>query len=138
MLSGWRRRVCLRRPADGLFDQDQARRLKYFAYLRAGASPVAAQARPMQAHVTVKTEMLQLRLMEKRKELVKREDVDALVDAMAGTVLTHLSGMAARCSRDLVVRRNIDAVVTQIRREISEACSKMADERGEPPLDEQD
>jgi hypothetical protein len=30
------------------------------------------------------------------------------------------------------VRRNIDAVVTQIRREISEACSKAADERNEP------
>ena len=65
--------------------------------------------------------------MEKRNDLVKRDDVDALVDAMAGTVLTHLSGMAARCSRDLVVRRNIDAVVMQIRREFSEACSKMAD-----------
>ena len=31
------------------------------------------------------------------------------------------------CSRDMQVRRNIDAVVAQIRREISEACSKMAD-----------
>jgi len=26
-------------------------------------------------------------------------------------VLTHLSGMAVRCSNDLVVRRKIDAVV---------------------------
>ena len=56
---------------------------------------------------------------------------------IAGTVLTHLSGMSARCSRDMMVRRNIDAVVMQIRREISEACSKAADECGEPPLDEQ-
>jgi hypothetical protein len=31
-------------------------------------------------HVKVKTEMLQLRLMEKRKELVRRADVDALID----------------------------------------------------------
>ena len=46
--------------------------------------------------------------------------------------------MAARCSRDMVVRRNIDAVVMQIRREIAEACSKAADEVNEPPLDEQD
>jgi hypothetical protein len=45
--------------------------------------------------------------------------------------------MAARCSRDMVVRRNIDAVVMQIRREISEACSKAADECGEAPLDGQ-
>jgi len=88
--------------------------------------------------VKVKTEMLQLRLMEKKHELARRDDVDALVDQIAGTVLTHLSDMSARCSRDMVVRRNIDAVVTEIRREISEACSKMADECNEPPLDEQD
>ena len=41
-----------------------------------------------------------------------------------GITLTHLSGKAARCSRDMVVKRNIDAVAMQIRREIAEACSK--------------
>ena len=79
-----------------------------------------------------------MRLMEKRRELVRRVDVDALIDGIAGTVLTHLSGMAAHCSRDMVVRRNIDAVVMQIRREIAEACSKAVDAANEPPLDEQD
>jgi hypothetical protein len=34
------------------------------------------------------------------------------------------------------VRRNIDAVVMQIRREIAEACNKAADECGEPLLDD--
>ena len=71
-------------------------------------------------------------LMEKKRELVRRDDVDALIDQVAGTVLTHLSGMSARCSRDVQVRRNIDAVVDQIRREIAEACSKAADECNEP------
>ena len=87
-------------------------------------------------HVKVKTEMLQLRLMEKRRELVRRADVDAPIDEIAGTVLTHLSGMSARCSLDMQVRRNIDAVVMQIRREINEACSRAAGECGEPPLGE--
>jgi hypothetical protein len=31
-------------------------------------------------HIKVKTEMLQLRLMEKKRELVRRADVDALID----------------------------------------------------------
>jgi hypothetical protein len=75
--------------------------------------------------------------MEKKRELVRRADVDELIDQIAGTVLTHLSGMSARCSRDMQVRRNIDAVVMQIRREISESCSKAADECSEPPLNEQ-
>ena len=32
------------------------------------------------AHVAAKTEMLQLRLMEKKRELVRREDVNALLE----------------------------------------------------------
>jgi hypothetical protein len=89
-------------------------------------------------HVKAKTEMLQLRLMEKKRELVRQDDVNELIDQIAGITLTHLSGMAARCSRDMVVRRNIDAVVMQIRREIAEASNKAADEANEPPLDGQD
>ena len=75
-------------------------------------------------HAKAKTELLQIRIEEKKRNLVRRADADALIDQIAGTVLTHLLGMSARCSRDMQVRRNIDAVVTQIRREISEACSK--------------
>jgi hypothetical protein len=41
------------------------------------------------------------------------------------------------CSRDLTVRREIDAVVTQIRRELAAACIAKADEWNEPPLGEQ-
>ena len=100
--------------------------------------PVCDACRVSTQHVAVKTAMLQLRLMEKQRKLVRREDVDALIDAMAGIVLTHLSGMGARCTRDLTVRREIDAVVLQIRREMSEAATAMADKCGEPPLDEQD
>jgi hypothetical protein len=125
----------IQRQGDG-FQIDQCR-VAYLRYLRRERqqSPRAAADA---AHVAVKTEMLQLRLMEKKRELVRQDDVDALIDHIAGITLTHLSGMAARCSRDMVVRRNIDAVVMQIRREIAEACSKAADEQGEPPLDEQD
>jgi hypothetical protein len=86
-------------------------------------------------HVKVKTEMLQLRLMEKKRELVRREDVNALLDELCGITLTHLSSLAARCSNDLTVRRKIDAVVHQVRREIAEHCIEMANERGEPPLE---
>ncbi|MGA7025933.1 MAG: hypothetical protein WCB77_01190 [Pseudolabrys sp.] len=49
-------------------------------------------------------------------------------------MLTHLSGMGARCSRDMVVRRSIDAVVLQVRSELAQVCEQMADRHGEPPL----
>ena len=33
----------------------------------------------------------------------------------------------------LTVRRKIDGVVHEVRREMAQVCIKMADERGEPP-----
>ena len=115
----------IQRQGDGFpLDQSRVTYLRYLRRERQQSPPAEADA----DHVKVKTEMLQLRLMEKKRELVRRVDVDALIDGIAGTVLTHLSRMAARCSRDMHVRRNIDAVVMQIRREIGEARSKAADE----------
>ena len=122
--------------SDGCYDQT-ASRLKYIKHLRSDARR-SPRTQADADHVRVKTEMLQLRLMEKQRKLVRREDANALLDEVCGTVLTHLSGMAARCSRDMVVRRNIDTVVHQIRTELAQACTRMADERGEPPLDQQD
>lgn len=81
--------------------------------------------------------MLRLRIAEKQCELVPQADFEPVIDGIAGVVLTHLSGMAARYSNDLVVRRKIEEVVRQIRREIAEHCIKIADERGDPPLSEQ-
>ena len=124
----------IQRQGEG-FPLDQSR-VVYLRYLRRDRQQ-SPRAEADANHVKVKTEMLQLRLMEKKRELVRRADVDELIDQIAGITLTHLSGMAARCSRDMVVRRNIDAVVMQIRREIAEVCSKAADAANEPPLDEQ-
>jgi hypothetical protein len=92
----------IQRQGDG-FPLDQSR-VAYLRYLRRERrqSPRSEAAAD---HVKVKTEMLQMRLMEKRRELVRRADVDALIDQIAGTVLTHLHGMSARCSRDIQVRR---------------------------------
>jgi hypothetical protein len=124
----------VQRQGDG-FPLDQSR-VAYLRYLRRERQQ-SPRSEAHADHVKVKTEMLQLRLMEKKRTLVRREDVDALIDQIAGTVLMHLSSMSARCSRDMQVRRNIDAVVMQIRREIAEACSKAADACGEPSLSEQ-
>ena len=90
-------------------------------------------------HVKLKTEMLQLRLMEKRRELVQQADVNELVDGLCGVVLTHLSSLSARCAPrgDLAIRRNIERVVFEVRTEMANVCLQMADKCGEPPLSEQ-
>ena len=90
-------------------------------------------------HVKVKTEMLQLRLMQARRELVSRDAHEAMIDQMVGLVLTKLGGWPARVGgADLGVRRRAEAVLRELRTEIAEACTKRADEQGEPPLGEQD
>jgi hypothetical protein len=70
--------------ADGCFDQT-ASRLRYIKHLRSEhrRSP---RTQADADHVKVKTEMLQLRLMEKRNELVHRDAVDAMV--ASGATLT--------------------------------------------------
>ncbi|MCA1469803.1 hypothetical protein I6F09_18075 [Bradyrhizobium sp. IC3195] len=69
-----------------------------------------------------------LRRERQQSSRSEADEVDALIDQRAGITLTHVSGTAARCSRDMQVRRTIDAVVLQIRRELAEAALAKADE----------
>ena len=125
----------IQRQGDGFpLDQSRVAYLRYLRRERRQSPRAAADAE----HALAKTALLRIRIEEKQRKLVRQDDVNELIDRIAGITLTHLSGMAARCSRDMVVRRNIDAVVMQIRREIAKACSKAADAANEPPLDEQD
>ncbi len=125
----------IERRSDGNYNQS-ASRLKYIKHLR--SSTRTARSLADSQHTAAKAEMLRIKILQQQKKLVLREDCNALLDEVCGIVLTHLSGMGARCSRDMVVRRNIDAVVHQVRTELAQVCTRMADERGEPPLDEQD
>ena len=83
--------------------------------------------------------MLQLRLMQAPRALVSRDAHEAMIDQMAGFVLTKLGGWPARIAgADLGLRRRAEAALRELRTEIAEACAKLADEQGEPPLDVQD
>jgi phage terminase Nu1 subunit (DNA packaging protein) len=122
---------------DGCFDMDDAR-IRYLRWLRdperrSGRTQADAE------HVKAKTEMLQLKLAEKRGELVRQSDVDALIDEIMGVTLTAMSSMPARCAPrgDLATRRCIEQVVFEVRTEIAQIAQRKADEAGEPPLSEQ-
>jgi hypothetical protein len=127
----------IQRQGDGYpLDQNRIAYLRYLRREHRRSPRTQADA----DHVKVKTEMLQLRLMEKKRELVRRVDVDALIDGIAGVTLTALSSLPARCAPrgDLAIRRSIERVVFEVRAEIANVCQGMADEHGEPPLDAQD
>ena len=61
-----------------------------------------------------------------------------LPDQRAAGIGRHRLSVANNPICDIGQHRNIDAVVTQIRREMAAACLAKADEWGEPSLNEQD
>jgi hypothetical protein len=91
-------------------------------------------------HTEAKTQLLRIRIEGKQRKLVRRADVDALIEGICGVVLTHLSGLPARCAPrgDLAIRRRIEQVVYEVRTEIANVCQEIADKCDEPPLSEQD
>ena len=122
----------IQRQGDG-FPLDLSR-VSYLRYLRRERQK-SPRSEADASHLAAKTEMLQLRLMQARRELVSHDAHEAMIDQMAGLVLTKLSGWPARfAGADLRLRRRAEAVLRELRTEIAEACTKLADEQGEPPL----
>jgi hypothetical protein len=81
----------IERLPDGRFDQDGCR-IKYLRWLRAPERR-SARAQADADFVKAKTEMLQLKLAEKRRELVRQSNVDALIDEIVGVTPTAMSSM---------------------------------------------
>ena len=57
------------------------------------------------------------------------------MDHLSAGVDSTLVDMAARCSNDLAVRRRIDAVVHQVRKEIAKVCLDEANRCSAPAPD---
>ncbi len=62
-----------------------------------------------------KTEWIRLRIEQRKRILVPREEANAAIDHATGPFLMKLSGLAARATRDLHARRAIDNVIFEIR-----------------------
>ena len=70
---------------------------------------------------------------KKSWDLIPVDEATSNMEQLVGLFLTGLSGLSARCGgRDLAARRAIDKTVYDLRVEIAEACTKLADQRGEP------
>jgi hypothetical protein len=125
----------IQRQGDGFpLDQSRVVYLRYLRRERQQSPRAAADAE----HAAAKAALLRLRIEEKQRELVRRADVDALIDGIAGVTLTALSSRPARCAPrgDLAIRRSIERVVFEVRTEIASVCQAMADKCAEPPLDD--
>ena len=117
--------------SDGCYDQT-ASRLRYIKHLRSEHRR-SARTQADAEFQRAKAELLKIRIGEKKKVLMLASEHEAFVKEMVGLFLSQLSGFAARCGgRDLAVRREIDRAVYDLRVEISQAASRMADQCGEP------
>ena len=113
----------------GGFDVD-ASRVAYLRFLRAERRQ-SPRGETDRAHAAAKTTLLQIRIEERRRTLVRRDEHEAMIDQMAGLVLTKLGGWPSRIAgTDLVLRRCCASFA-----ELAEACTAKADQNGEPPLD---
>ena len=124
-----------RAPGSG-FDVD-ASRVAYLRFLRREKrqSPRSEADADFQR---AKAELIRLRIAEKQRHLIPLEEAVSHMDEVVGLFISRLSGFAARCGgRDLAARRVIDQAAYDLRLEISEAATKLADQRGEPPLDDE-
>ena len=124
----------IQRQGDGFaLDQSRVAYLRYLRRERRQSLRSEADADFQRA----KSELIRLRIAEKQRQLIPLEEAIGYVDEIVGLFISRLSGFAARCGgRDLAVRRVVDQAVYDLRLEISEAATRLADQRGEPPLDD--
>jgi hypothetical protein len=126
----------IERRSDGRFDQDQCR-TKYLAHLREERKR-SPKSEADTEFASAKAQLIRIRIDEKRRTLVRRDGHEAMIDRLAGLTLTKLGAWPARIAgTDLALRRKAEALLRELRIEMSQAATALADEEGEPSLEEQ-
>lgn len=64
---------------------------------------------------------IELRIAERKRDLIPRAEAEAVLDALAGMVRQAFDGLAARVTRDLGVRRQIETAVHENLSRIADA-----------------
>jgi hypothetical protein len=123
--------VIAQRP-DGKFDIDDNRR-RYIEFLRE-ARKLSPRSEADASFQRAKAELIQIRIAEKKRQLVMADEAYTMIDELAGMFLTALSGLPARIAgRDLAKRREIEKAIFAMRTELSEAATKLANDRRNRP-----
>ena len=75
--------------------------------------------------------MLQIRIAERKKELMMASECYGLLDEVHGLFMTHLSSLPAKIGgRDLAMRRKVEAAIYDMRVELSNEAAKRAKRTG--------
>jgi hypothetical protein len=104
------------------WDRDEATR-GYFNFLRADdrrASKSAGEFRLRDA----KARVVEMQLAERARDLIPYDEAETALETVVGMVRTEMGGVAARVTRDLVVRRAIEKAVNEALARIVDQLSK--------------
>ena len=114
----------LQRLPNGRFDLNDCR-LRYIHWLR-DPERRSAKSKADQEFTQAKADLIRIRIAEKQRDLILYSEAEETGEKMIGIVLTKLSGLSARVGGDQTQRRKTDQVVFEIRTEMSEAFTEMA------------
>jgi phage terminase Nu1 subunit (DNA packaging protein) len=101
-------------------DETRLRYIRKLREMRRSSPAVEAHAQYQQA----KARRLELENARLESRLMEVDDHIASVDEIVGIMLTGLSSLPARCTRDLRMRRAIEAGIIQIRQEIAQKAAE--------------
>lgn len=128
----------LERLPNGRFNLRDCR-LRYIRWLRAPERR-SQKSKADNDFAHAKAELIRIRIAEKTKMLIPTEKAVADMELVIGCFITKLSSIAPRIARlagnSLVVRREIDAIVYETRKELAHHFNRLADEAGEPPFED--
>jgi hypothetical protein len=127
----------LERLPSGKFNLDDSR-VRYIRWLR-DSERRTAKSKVDSEFVKAKTELIAIRVREKKRELIELDEAIEVSEKLIATMLVAMGGMAPRVARvagnSLAVRREVDAIVYETRVSMANTFNKFADEAGEPPLE---
>jgi hypothetical protein len=116
----------LTKEHDGRFNLDKSR-VDYLRHLRR-ARKLTPHAESRARYEAAKARELELRNAQKEGVLMLTAESFEIVDELCGLFLTGLSGLAARCSRDVAIRRVIEDEIFKLRQSISDTAERKARE----------
>lgn len=70
---------------------------------------------------------IEMRVAERKRELIPIEDATAAMDLLAGKTKEEMTGLAARITRDMILRRKIEAEMNGALIRIAEGLRSSAD-----------
>jgi hypothetical protein len=114
----------LQKLPNGRFDTNDCR-VRYIRWLR-DPERRSAKSKADQEFTQAKADLIKIRIAEKQRDLIPCVEAEEVGEKMISIVITKLGGLAARIGGSMDDRRKVDRVVFEVRTEMADAFTEMA------------